>query len=156
MFPFQDLAAEQSSMPYRAPELFDVKTGITLDEKVDIWVYSHSSLVWDEETDTEIVPWVPAFCLSIFPFALRDNPDDGTGRIHGYGGHERAVQVPSRLALLGRLQGSHQRLPTDQPGRAPKHRGADQHGRIAPAIGPVTYWPCKRSLFGLATDYYTQ
>ncbi|KAG8937334.1 hypothetical protein FRC02_000104 [Tulasnella sp. 418] len=33
----QDLAAEQSSMPYRAPELFDVKTGVTLDEKVDIW-----------------------------------------------------------------------------------------------------------------------
>jgi hypothetical protein len=25
-------------MAYRAPELFDVKTGITLDEKVDIWV----------------------------------------------------------------------------------------------------------------------
>lgn len=24
-------------MPYRAPELFDVKTGRTLDEKVDIW-----------------------------------------------------------------------------------------------------------------------
>ncbi|KAI8080767.1 kinase-like domain-containing protein [Gilbertella persicaria] len=33
----QDLAAEQSTMPYRAPELFDVKTGVTLDEKVDIW-----------------------------------------------------------------------------------------------------------------------
>ncbi|KAG0254407.1 hypothetical protein BG011_005785 [Mortierella polycephala] len=33
----QDLAAEKSSMPYRAPELFDVKTGSTLDEKVDIW-----------------------------------------------------------------------------------------------------------------------
>lgn len=33
----QDLAAEQSTMPYRAPELFDVKTGSTLDEKVDIW-----------------------------------------------------------------------------------------------------------------------
>ncbi|KIJ52504.1 hypothetical protein M422DRAFT_223049 [Sphaerobolus stellatus SS14] len=47
----QDLAAEQSTMPYRAPELFDVKTGTTLDEKVDIWslgctlyamAYSHS------------------------------------------------------------------------------------------------------------------
>lgn len=47
----QDIAAEQSTMPYRAPELFDVKTGITLDEKVDIWsmgctlfavAYSHS------------------------------------------------------------------------------------------------------------------
>lgn len=26
-------------MAYRAPELYDVKTGITLDEKVDIWVH---------------------------------------------------------------------------------------------------------------------
>ncbi|KAH7341492.1 Pkinase-domain-containing protein [Rhizoctonia solani] len=33
----QDLAAEQSTMPYRAPELFDVKTGTTLTEAVDIW-----------------------------------------------------------------------------------------------------------------------
>lgn len=47
----QDVAAEQSTMAYRAPELFDVKTGQTLDEKVDIWslgctlfalAYSHS------------------------------------------------------------------------------------------------------------------
>jgi serine/threonine kinase 16 len=36
----QDIAAEQSTMAYRAPELFDVKTGTTLDEKVDIWVRS--------------------------------------------------------------------------------------------------------------------
>jgi hypothetical protein len=34
----QDIAAEHSTMPFRAPELFDVKTGKTLDEKVDIWV----------------------------------------------------------------------------------------------------------------------
>lgn len=33
----QDQAAEHSSMPYRAPELFDVKTDTTLDERVDIW-----------------------------------------------------------------------------------------------------------------------
>ncbi|KAI5833720.1 Pkinase-domain-containing protein [Schizophyllum commune Tattone D] len=33
----QDIAAEQSTMTYRAPELFDVKTGVTLDEMVDIW-----------------------------------------------------------------------------------------------------------------------
>ncbi|THH13961.1 hypothetical protein EW146_g6316 [Bondarzewia mesenterica] len=47
----QDIAAEHSTMAYRAPELFDVKTGTTLDEKVDIWslgcilfalAYSHS------------------------------------------------------------------------------------------------------------------
>ena len=33
----QDNAAETSTMPYRAPELFDVKTGSVIDEKVDIW-----------------------------------------------------------------------------------------------------------------------
>ncbi|GAA6022087.1 hypothetical protein JCM10207_001043 [Rhodosporidiobolus poonsookiae] len=33
----QDLAAEHCSMPFRAPELFDVKTGIPLTESVDIW-----------------------------------------------------------------------------------------------------------------------
>ncbi|KAH9987311.1 other/NAK protein kinase [Russula compacta] len=33
----QDIAAEHSTMAYRAPELFDVKTSTTLDEKVDIW-----------------------------------------------------------------------------------------------------------------------
>ncbi|KAI5292860.1 hypothetical protein KEM52_006012, partial [Ascosphaera acerosa] len=33
----QDEAAEHSTMPYRAPELFDVKTGSIIDTKVDIW-----------------------------------------------------------------------------------------------------------------------
>ncbi|KAL9542062.1 hypothetical protein MBANPS3_008794 [Mucor bainieri] len=33
----QDIAAENSTIPYRAPELYDVQTGSTLDEKVDIW-----------------------------------------------------------------------------------------------------------------------
>ncbi|KAK3941551.1 hypothetical protein QBC46DRAFT_382478 [Diplogelasinospora grovesii] len=33
----QDIAAEHSTMPYRAPELFDVKTGTVVDTKVDIW-----------------------------------------------------------------------------------------------------------------------
>ncbi|KAF8573020.1 other/NAK protein kinase [Ramaria rubella] len=56
----QDLAAEQSTMPYRAPELFDVKTGSTLDEKVDIWslgctlyalAYSHSPFETAQTTE---------------------------------------------------------------------------------------------------------
>lgn len=34
----QDVAAEHSTLPYRAPELFDVKTDVWLDEKCDIWV----------------------------------------------------------------------------------------------------------------------
>ncbi|KAK9456124.1 kinase-like domain-containing protein [Dipodascopsis uninucleata] len=33
----QDHAAEHCTMPYRAPELFDVKTNTVLDEGVDIW-----------------------------------------------------------------------------------------------------------------------
>lgn len=33
----QDIAAEHSTMPYRAPELFDVKTGSVIDTRVDIW-----------------------------------------------------------------------------------------------------------------------
>lgn len=33
----QDHAAEHSTMPYRAPELFDVRTGTVVDTKVDIW-----------------------------------------------------------------------------------------------------------------------
>lgn len=33
----QDDAAENCSMPYRAPELFDVKPDTVLDEKVDVW-----------------------------------------------------------------------------------------------------------------------
>ncbi|KAK2073079.1 hypothetical protein P8C59_007388 [Phyllachora maydis] len=33
----QDAAAEHSTMPYRAPELFDVKTGAVVDARVDVW-----------------------------------------------------------------------------------------------------------------------
>ncbi|SMQ50889.1 unnamed protein product [Zymoseptoria tritici ST99CH_3D7] len=33
----QDRAAEFCTMPYRAPELFDVKTNTSIDTKVDIW-----------------------------------------------------------------------------------------------------------------------
>lgn len=33
----QDTAAEHSTMPYRAPELFDVSPGMVLDGKVDVW-----------------------------------------------------------------------------------------------------------------------
>ncbi|XP_037088920.1 serine/threonine-protein kinase 16-like [Pollicipes pollicipes] len=33
----QDLCAERCSMPYRAPELFNIQAGHTLDERTDIW-----------------------------------------------------------------------------------------------------------------------
>jgi|SRR5579859_984307 len=58
----QDLAAEQSTMPYRAPELFDVKTGSTISEKVDVWslgctlfalLYGHSP--FEPPTESSLV-----------------------------------------------------------------------------------------------------
>ncbi|KZP00502.1 other/NAK protein kinase [Calocera viscosa TUFC12733] len=56
----QDLAAEQSTMPYRAPELFDVKTNHTLTESVDVWslgctlfalAYNHSPFETNATTE---------------------------------------------------------------------------------------------------------
>ena len=35
---FQQDSVAEHTIPYRAPELFDVKTNVELDEKVDIWV----------------------------------------------------------------------------------------------------------------------
>lgn len=35
----QDFAAENCTLPYRAPELFDVKTDSTVDERVDVWSF---------------------------------------------------------------------------------------------------------------------
>ena len=32
------MAAERSTLPYRAPELFEVPSDCVIDEKVDIWV----------------------------------------------------------------------------------------------------------------------
>jgi hypothetical protein len=51
----QDIAAEQSTMAYRAPELFDVKTGHALDEKVDIWVRP-LKLLYDRKLTLHDVP----------------------------------------------------------------------------------------------------
>lgn len=36
----QDLAAERCSMPYKAPELFNVESYCMVDERTDIWVRS--------------------------------------------------------------------------------------------------------------------
>ena len=34
----QDEAAERCSMPYKAPELFNVDSNCSIDERTDIWV----------------------------------------------------------------------------------------------------------------------
>lgn len=64
----QDIAAEQSTMAYRAPELYDVKTGITIDEKVDIWV-SVVKLCLPLAYGS-IVAWLHIVCAGLFTFTL--------------------------------------------------------------------------------------
>jgi len=41
----QDLASERCSMPYRAPELFNVESYCMIDERTDIWVNSDCALL---------------------------------------------------------------------------------------------------------------
>lgn len=72
-------------MAYRAPELFDVKTGLDLDEKVDIWVRKRSKisnflrLIWST------VAGMHSVCPGIFTFSIRKYPNNRAGRIHSYG-----------------------------------------------------------------------
>ena len=40
----QDDAAERCSMTYRAPELFNVQSPSTIDERTDIWVFYINTL----------------------------------------------------------------------------------------------------------------
>ncbi|KAJ2021872.1 Serine/threonine-protein kinase env7 [Coemansia sp. S85] len=58
----QDDAAENCSMPYRAPELFDVQTGAEFDERTDVWslgcllyalAYSHTP--FEDPSNTSIL-----------------------------------------------------------------------------------------------------
>ncbi|KAF9511833.1 hypothetical protein BS47DRAFT_1467771, partial [Hydnum rufescens UP504] len=80
----QDIAAEQSSMPYRAPELFDVKTGTILDEKVDIWSLGCT-----------------LFALAYGHSPFENTQDDGTGGIHRHGSPQRTVQTPYWITVFG-------------------------------------------------------
>jgi hypothetical protein len=69
-FIVQDIAAEQSTMTFRAPELFDVKTGITLDEKVDIWVRIYVPLMQRLTRSTITVTRMHTLRTCIQPLAL--------------------------------------------------------------------------------------
>jgi serine/threonine protein kinase len=70
----QDIAAEQSTMAYRAPELFDVKTGQTIDEKVDIWVRSFPAPNLGARSKCILIylssPWVAHYT----PLHIRTHP----------------------------------------------------------------------------------
>lgn len=70
----QDIAAEQSTMAYRAPELYDVKTGVVLDEKVDIWVCL-AAVPCLVSPHVCSVLGVHSLCSGLFPFSIRKHPN---------------------------------------------------------------------------------
>lgn len=61
----QELAAERCSMPYRAPELFNVESYCMVDERTDIWVYI-LLLIFFIENHKIVTNW------AIFFFSLWD------------------------------------------------------------------------------------
>jgi len=91
-------------MAYRAPELFDVKTGVTLDEKVDIWVRHVLLLVLGADVHTSLsVTRVYTIRACLPSLSLRESPNDAAGRLDSHGSHERSIQAPPER-LFARLQ----------------------------------------------------
>ena len=99
----QDIAAEHSTMAYRAPELFDVKTGTTLDEKVDIWVCDPQGcfLPAAHLNSHRAVLGLRSVCPCIPPLPFRDYADNGTRWLNSHGCAQRAVQTSSVKLLTG-------------------------------------------------------
>lgn len=99
----QDNAAEHSTMPYRPPELFDVKTGSVIDEKVDIWsmgctlfcaLYGHSP--FELATEESGGSLALAVCSGTYSF-----PEEGRlgGRKPGQRPVSEAVKGIVRMCL---------------------------------------------------------
>jgi len=89
-------------MAYRAPELFDVKTGVALDEKVDIWVRRMLLRVLDFDVHTLLsVTWMHTIRARLPSLSLRESPNDAAGRFDSHGGHECSVQTPPERVFPG-------------------------------------------------------
>ena len=82
-------------MAYRAPELFDVKTGVTLDEKVDIWVCGILPQVRGPDVDAPFpVAWMYAVRVGLPSLPIREPSNDAARRFNSHGSRERTVQTP--------------------------------------------------------------
>lgn len=91
-------------MAYRAPELFDVKTGVTLDEKVDVWVRRAIFQAFSFDAHTPLsVAWVYTIRTRLSPLSVRESPNNTAGRFDSHGCHERSVQAPPER-VFPRLQ----------------------------------------------------
>jgi len=85
----QDTAAEHSTMPYRAPELFDVKTGSIIDTKVDIWSLGctlYACLVGKSPFEARSEETGGSLSMCVLGGGWRF-PDDRSGAVKGKGKH---------------------------------------------------------------------
>lgn len=100
----QDTAAEHSTMAYRAPELFDVKTGTALDEKVDIWVLL-SNLYCGSSSLSRVRYLLVVGLRSVRPclptLAFRNPANDRTRWLDSHGRAQCAVQTSHVKLLAG-------------------------------------------------------
>ena len=117
----QDLAAEQCTMAYRAPELFDVKTGVALDEKVDIWVSPVDSFAQSAGSlSSTAVARLHAIRARLLAFAIREYADDRTGWFNRNGCHECTIQT-SAVRLFPRPEEPHRQHAEGEPNRPARH-----------------------------------
>ena len=124
-------------MAYRAPELFDVKTGVTLDEKVDIWV--RPTLLWalgfDVHTLLSVTRlYVIRACLP--PLSVRESPNNATGRFDSHGRHERSVQASAELVFPGLQKFDRYHVKSEPCGQA-QHPSTHRDDGTCPAVAIV-------------------
>lgn len=93
-------------MPYRAPELFDVKTNKTLDEKCDIWVRAAQSF-----KNAPLLTCVQSLGCTLYAVAYGHSPFEvdgqsiamavGSGRYrHGTGYSQDFVQLIDSMLVV--------------------------------------------------------
>jgi len=121
-------------MAYRAPELFDVKTGVTLDEKVDIWV--RLTLLWVLDFDVHTLLsvtrlYVIRACLP--SLSVRESSNNATGRFDSHGRHERSVQTPTERVFPGFQKFDRYHLESKPSGQA-QYPSAHRNDGTCPAI----------------------
>lgn len=104
----QDTAAEHSTMPYRAPELFDVKTGSTIDTKVDIWSLGCT---------------LYACLVGKSPFEARSEETGGSLSLCVLGGDWRFPDEHNAQANKSRGK---QKMPTNSDPTAPQDAGVSE------------------------------
>ncbi|KAM3530704.1 hypothetical protein MY4038_004798 [Beauveria bassiana] len=121
----QETAAEHSTMPYRAPELFDVQTGTVVDTKVDIWSLGCTLF---------------ACLVGKSPFEMRSDETGGTLSLCVMGGDWRFPdQSPNGARRVNSIQVAKAKAAAGAPGAA----GATGAGEGSPSGEAVISEPIR-------------